>query len=324
MTTGITEIDPADFGGAVAHVAAAQVFEFLTASENVEGTAAVNWYGSEAAGEDLQADVLAMARYINGRPVAGEQVWRWMLIQRIAPARIQSGRFDDLPMASRMAFDLFAAICATAHDKMDVLQIEARKREHYAAAEEAQSGQGLKFEDSIFEQHGSLADQEPHQKQFLEDQKRLDRERAEREGLEELDRQSGGGEPAASAGTPIDDQAAQKPAGISIGTKEGEGHEKGGADQGQEAGSEGGADPGAQGSLHGLPDGGPALHDAAAQAAGEPPAAPDPAGEDAAALADGGAGTLGGADGSAGAEPVKATSTASTKRRKPAKGKSST
>jgi hypothetical protein len=327
--TIIMDIDPADFGGAAAHVAAAQVFEFLTNTEHMGGLRAVAWYGGDREdGEQVQADVLAMARYINGRQMSGEQVWRKALIDGIVPGRIYSGRFEDLPIAQRMAYDMFAIICAAAHDQLDLVQIEISKAEVHAAAMRAAEGSGLKLEDSIFEPHGSLGELEPHQRQYLADQQTIDAQRTEEERLD-AEREATGihdgidGDPPASLspGAPIDDQPpAGKPASISIGIKEGQDHEKETTGQGQEAGAEGGADPGAQGALPDMADDGSAADGTPAPAAGQPagPAAED--GELAAPVADAGAGESGGDDGAAGAEPV----TAPAKPKRPSRGKSKT
>lgn len=286
------QLDPSEFGGAAAHVAAAQVFEFLTNSESELGEPGRTWYGSDDdSGEAIQDDILGLARYVNGRNIPGEQIWRKGVIDEIVTTGIpETGLFADLPLSRRMAFNMFATICAAAHQQLDLVQIETRKAEADAIAAEAH--QGLRLKDSIFEPHGSLSEQDPHQKQFLEDRKAADAQLLEEQAAEPERPPEA---PQTSAGAPIDDAQAdpEKPASISAGIQEGTADEKEVADQGQASGGEAPADPDAQGDVSALSDHEPAAGDGQGGADSQPgqqASEADKAPEVDAALAEPGAG----------------------------------
>jgi hypothetical protein len=261
--TSIIEIDPVDFAGGVAHVAAAQLFEFLSMVERdaSDGAkAAVSWFGGgfSAANEDLQANVIDLARYVGRSGAGGEQLWRWGNINGIVQSGIpESGQFAELALAHRFAFDLFAEIAKIAHRQIDQVQIEIRKLE--AAAIAAENVQALKLEDSIFEPDGSLGDMEPYQEQYLKDQQAADQARLEAEAAALV------AQPEALSIGSVGESEEDKPESISVGKLDGGADEEGNADQGQEAGSEAAPDPSAQGDVSGLSDDGTAASDPAGQ-----------------------------------------------------------
>ncbi|MGI2031955.1 hypothetical protein ACRQ1B_06135 [Rhizobium panacihumi] len=241
----ILEINPADFGGGIAHVAASQLYEFLL-HDQAEGAAAPTWFGN--ASDSVEDDVLAMARYINGFEMSGERLWRWGQIEGVFDTGLTS--YEDLPLPRRMAFEIFADVCATAHHRLASAQDLQRKADASAIA--AENVPGLKLEDSIFEPHGSLGEIEPHQQQYLKDQQQADAAalaaaEAKANEPEEHD--------AFSAGAPIDEENEPgKPASMSAGTQEGSTDETETADQGQAAGGAPAPDPDAQGNVAGLSD----------------------------------------------------------------------
>jgi hypothetical protein len=248
MVMNILELKAADFGGAVAHVAASQLFQFLTEDGDDEDDD-LNWYGSSDTSRTEQ-DVLAMARYINGRKIPAEQLWRWGAIEGILDAGLFVSA-TDLPLPRRMAFEIFNEVCAAAHHRLELAQLEQRKAEIAAKPVEQP---GLKLEDSIFEPHGSLADQEEYQAQWLKDQAKLDEQLLEQQATQTSEQDP----PAFSAGEPIaeDQDEPETPASISVGIQQGRSREKETADQGQGESGEAPADPGAQGDVSDLADDG--------------------------------------------------------------------
>eukprot|EP01031_Cornospumella_fuschlensis_P004140 gene4140-5181_t len=106
----ITEINPIEYGGAIAHVAAAQLFQILTASENMEGPSAVNWFGGEEGQDDAAATVLLLAEYVTKRGAGGERLWIWGSINGLIVEGVpESRQFGDAPLYRRLAFDMFAS-----------------------------------------------------------------------------------------------------------------------------------------------------------------------------------------------------------------------
>lgn len=153
----LLEIDPVDFAGAVAHVAAAKLYQILTESEDE------NWIGCEMQAKDdtnLPQAVDFLARYVAERNPALGQLARYAEMSDV----MASGAIIN--PARLMAFDTFTRIARAEFNRLSDLQAEMA----YVAPPPAQP---IALEDSIFEPHGSLGDQEPHQKQFLADLARV-------------------------------------------------------------------------------------------------------------------------------------------------------
>ncbi len=308
--TSIKEIDPVDFAGGVAHVAAAQLFSFLSTTQNMEGLTAVNWFcGGSNETDDLQRSVTQFADYAVRADAGGEQLWRWGNIQGHVTQDIpDSGSFDELALPYRFAFSLFAEISKIAHRQIDQLQLEIRRAE--AAKEAAANVPALKLEDSIFEEQDGLGDMEPHQAQFLKDQAALDQAATDRAAAAAAEAE----QQALSAGSAGDEADDDRPEAIVLGQQQEEGHEEETADQGQEEGGEDRPDASAQGDVSDLADGDAGSVD---EPAGD---APGEAAEDAAPAQDAADAAGGDGDGDVSgsvsdeAEPEKATTGKSAKR----------
>ena len=161
--TSITEIDPLDFAGGVGHVAAAQLFAFVSRAGGEIGDEDITWYGANTDEQsEIETDVIKLASYIARTNAGGEQLWRWGNIHGLVLENIpESGNFAELPIAHRLAFNMFATVSRVALEQINAVQLELVKAD---AAETPAPAPGLKLEDSIFEPEGSLFEREPHQK----------------------------------------------------------------------------------------------------------------------------------------------------------------
>jgi len=253
----ILDLKAADLGGAIAHVAASQLFLAMTEDEEND-FGPRTWFGSDPDDEDgVEKDVLDMARYVNGRDIPAGQLWRWAAMNGIV---VNEGRdYPAVPLARRLAFEIFTDTCMRTHHRLELAQLDARKLIPLGDASPAPT---LKLEDSIFEQHGSLSDQEAYQKQWLRDQEAADARRLE----EEVARQEAASALTQSVGAPIDETETEKPAALSAGQREEKNNAQEAADAGQEAGDTPPADPGAQGSVSELAGDGGAQPDEPAHA----------------------------------------------------------
>ncbi|MEY9718801.1 hypothetical protein [Sinorhizobium fredii] len=241
----IMQINAIEYGGAIAHVAAAQLFSFLAASDE-EGTGrkwlpggdGSDWFGGGEENEDPAQDILLLAEYAATHGASGERLWIWGCITGLIVTDVPLGqRFADAPLARRFAFDMFASICVQAYQQLTgIQQVELAR-----AAIEQQDNPPIALEDSIFEPTGSMGELEKHSEQFLKDLAAADQARADQAELEQLVDQEQS-EDDAGAGDP----APSIPATMSIGAAApatGGPHEEETADQGQEAGDQAGADP---------------------------------------------------------------------------------
>ncbi len=228
----ITEINAIEYGGAIAHVAAAQLFQILTASENMEGPAAVNWFGGEhGPQEDAAATVLLLAEYVTKRGSGGERLWIWGSVNGLVVVDVPASRqFADVVLARRLAFDMFASVCLRSFEQLTTLQ----EAEFAARQLEQRDNPPIALDDSIFEPTGSLGELEKHAPEFFALQAKADEARAQ--------------------GSADDDQVVEQLAGadsntpppMSIGAAApatGEAHEEEIADQGSKAGGQAGEDP---------------------------------------------------------------------------------
>lgn len=222
----INEINAIEYGGAIAHVAAAQLFQILTVSENMEGPAAVNWFGGEEGPDDGAATVLLLAEYVTKRGAGGERLWIWGSINGLIVVDVpESKQFANVALARRLAFDMFASVCLRSFEQLTTLQEAELAARHL----EQQENPPIKLEDSIFEPTGSLGELEKHAPEFFELQAKADEARAQGDQVDQ----------AQDAG----DQPKTPPPAMSIGAAAGEANEEEIADQGQEAGGATDADP---------------------------------------------------------------------------------
>lgn len=242
----ILEMKASELGGAVGHVAASQLYLAMTDGE-AQPSGPRTWFGSDPADEaGIERDVFDMASYVNGRDIPAEQLWRWCMINGIVVIEVDD--YHALPVARRLAFEVFTDTCMRAHHRIELAQLDAKRLIPHGDAAPAP---GLKLEDSIFEPYGSLGEQEDYQRQFLADQAAADRRRVEEETAVAAAEAAGESQ---SLGAPIDEQQG-KPAGLSAGMKE-DHHEEEAAGAGPALGATPAADPGAQGSVPEVADAG--------------------------------------------------------------------
>lgn len=229
----ITEINAIEYGGAIAHVAAAQLFQILTASENMDGPAAVNWFGGQEGQRDGgAATVLLLAEYVTKRAAGGEQLWIWGEITGLIVEGVpESQQFGDVALARRLAFGMFASVCHRSFEQLTTLQ----EAELAARQLEQRDNPPIALEDSIFEPTGSLGELEKHAPEFFALQAKADEARIQLDDqVEQADReQDAGAQPDALPAMSI---GAAAPA-------TGEANEEAPADQGSEAGDQAGEDP---------------------------------------------------------------------------------
>ncbi|NTA58580.1 hypothetical protein G6L32_08035 [Agrobacterium tumefaciens] len=233
--TDIISIDPVDFAGAIGHLAANGLYAILEGRE-LENE---NWFGGDIA--QSEHDVYILAEYVSRTEASGERLWRFAAIEALT----DDGHYDDVALSRRLAFNLFASTSLQALRELKVVQAALAQ---ILAVAEYKEPPALKIEDSIFEQHGSLGDQEAYQAQWLKDQ-----QAADRRALDDVKAAEEAAAPAdaISLGAPIQTETEDqnRPATLSVGQQEGTTDEKEAADQGQEAGGDAQPDPDAQGSI---------------------------------------------------------------------------
>ena len=266
--TDIISIDPVDFAGAIGHLAANGLYAILE-GRDLENE---NWFGGDVA--QSEHDVYILAEYVSRTEAGGERLWRFAAIEALT----EDGNYDDVALSRRLAFNLFASTSLQALRELKPVQDAAAAALAFATAET--TVEMLKIEDSIFEPHGSLGDQEAYQAQWLKDQQAADqRALDEAKAAEEAEAAAD----AMSLGAPIETETEDqnRPAALSVGQQEGAINEKETADEGQEAGGDAQPDPDAQGSISEL------LGDSdSAEGSDEPVGEAPPASEVAEALAD--------------------------------------
>lgn len=228
----IMQINAIEYGGAIAHVAAAQLFQILSSTENMDGVQAVNWFGG-VPGDGAEGDILLLAEYVVTHGAGGERLWIWGgITSLIVEGMPDSKLYADVDLPRRFAFDMFAAVCLQAYQQLTGIQ----QAELARAAIDVQVIPPLKIEDSIFEPTGSLGELEKHSEQFLKDLAAADQAPAEPDQVEEEQPTT-----FTAAGAPP-----TVPATMSIGAAApatGDANEEETTDQGQEAGNQAGADP---------------------------------------------------------------------------------
>jgi hypothetical protein len=167
MSMDIMEINPIEFGGAVAHIAAGQVFQILSSTENMAGPQSIDWYGSgDQDNNDVATDIMLFADYVAQTAAGGERLWRWGVINGLIMTDVPDGHdYSAVPASRRWAFDMFATISLQGFTQMLTLQNEEKGR--LALEAMANTNQPLALEDSIFEPEGSLGELEKHAPEFF-------------------------------------------------------------------------------------------------------------------------------------------------------------
>lgn len=262
--TDIISIDPVDFAGAIGHLAANGLYAILE-GRDLENE---NWFGGDVA--QSEHDVYILAEYVSRTEASGERLWRFAAIEALT----DDGNYDDVALSRRLAFNLFASTSLQALRELKAVQDALAQ---ILAVAEYKEPPALKIEDSIFEPHGSLGDQEAYQAQWLKDQ-----QAADKRALEETTAAEEAAD-AMSLGTPIETETEDqnRPTALSVGQQEGATDEKETADEGQEAGGDAQPDPDAQGSISELLGDGDS-----AEGSDKPGGEAPPASEVAEALAD--------------------------------------
>lgn len=238
--TDIISIDPVDFAGAIGHLAANGLYAILE-GRDLENE---NWFGGDIA--QSEHDVYILAEYVSRTEAGGERLWRFAAIEALT----EDGNYGDISLSRRLAFNLFASTSLQALRELKAVQDALAQ---ILAVAEYKEPPALKIEDSIFEPHGSLGDQEAYQAQWLKDQQAADRRAFdEAKAAEEAEAAAD----TMSLGAPIETETEDqnRPAALSVGQQEGATNEKETADEGQEAGGEPAADAGAQGSVADMVD----------------------------------------------------------------------
>ncbi|HCJ71011.1 hypothetical protein [Agrobacterium pusense] len=237
--TDIISIDPVDFAGAIGHLAANGLYAILE-GRDLDNE---NWFGGDVA--QSEHDVYILAEYVSRTEAGGERLWRFAAIEALT----DDGNYGDIPLSRRLAFNLFASTSLQALRELKAVQAALAQ---ILAVAEYKEPPALKIEDSIFEPHGSLGDQEAYQAQWLKDQQAADR----RELAAKLMQEAEAAADTMSLGAPIETETEDqnRPTALSVGQQEGATNEKETADQGQEAGGEPTADAGAQGSVADMVD----------------------------------------------------------------------
>lgn len=265
--TDIISIDPVDFAGAIGHLAANGLYAILE-GRDLENE---NWFGGDVA--QSEHDVYILAEYVSRTEASGERLWRFAAIEALT----EDGNYGDIPLSRRLAFNLFASTSLQALRELKAVQDALAQ---ILAVAEYKEPPALKIEDSIFEPHGSLGDQEAYQAQWLKDQQAADRRALDdAKAAEEAEAAA----ETMSLGAPIETETEDqnRPTALSVGQQEGATDEKETANEGQEAGGDAQPDPDAQGSISEL------LGDSGSAEGSDEPVGEDPAASEVAeALAD--------------------------------------
>lgn len=265
--TDIISIDPVDFAGAIGHLAANGLYAILE-GRDLENE---NWFGGDVA--QSEHDVYILAEYVSRTEASGERLWRFAAIEALT----EDGNYGDIPLSRRLAFNLFASTSLQALRELKAVQDALAQ---ILAVAEYKEPPALKIEDSIFEPHGSLGDQEAYQAQWLKDQQAADRRALDdAKAAEEAEAAA----ETMSLGAPIETETEDqnRPTALSVGQQEGATDEKETANEGQEAGGDAQPDPDAQGSISEL------LGDSDSAEGSDEPVGEDPAASEVAeALAD--------------------------------------
>lgn len=233
--TDIISIDPVDFAGAIGHLAANGLYAILE-GRDLENE---NWFGGDVA--QSEHDVYILAEYVSRTEASGERLWRFAAIEALT----EDGNYGDIPLPRRLAFNLFASTSLQALRELKAVQDALAQ---ILAVAEYKEPPALNIEDSIFEPHGSLGDQEAYQAQWLKDQQAADRRALDDAKVAE---EAEAAAETMSLGAPIETEIEDqnRPTALSVGQQEGATDEKETANEGQEAGGDAQPDPDAQGSI---------------------------------------------------------------------------
>ncbi|WP_029061744.1 hypothetical protein [Labrenzia sp. DG1229] len=146
----ILEIDCVSYATRVGYTACLELINLLTDQETGPNASLLE---INLEGEDLEDMVMSMGDYVCVKGCeSGERLFRWLSQQDT-----YEKTWDAAPEELRLALDTFVSVCSKTHTKLRCLQIEAENRRMRPAPTPAP-----KIEDTIFEEHGSLGELEPH------------------------------------------------------------------------------------------------------------------------------------------------------------------
>lgn len=150
----ILEIDCVSYATRVGFTAANELHELLLADPEVPRVdQAALFLPIDVKDEALERAVMNMGAYVCNKGCdSGERMFRWLV--RDCGSDLQ---WEDTPQPTALALETFVSVCSKTHTKLRCLQIEAENRRLRPAPTPAP-----KIEDTIFEEHGTLGELEPH------------------------------------------------------------------------------------------------------------------------------------------------------------------
>lgn len=157
----LTSIEATSVAVAAGQRAAAVLCYLLSAEEDEPGNSIEDWFDPQprpvpaaaaAYYTGLQARVERLGGYVchSADPVSGERLYRWAVIEAIAPR----AEWADQPFARRQAFEIFAATVRAVYLP---LRLEQQRLDRKPAPQQTR----LALEDSIFEPTTSLGELRP-------------------------------------------------------------------------------------------------------------------------------------------------------------------
>ncbi|MBG6158252.1 hypothetical protein IWQ52_004272 [Labrenzia sp. EL_159] len=150
----ILEIDCVSYATRVGFTAANELHELLRMDpEGPHVDQAAPFLPIDVNDEDLEGAVMNMGAYVCNKGCdSGERMFRWLIGD--CGSDLQ---WEDAPQPTVLALETFVSVCSKTHTKLRCLQLAAENRERRPAPTPAP-----KIEDTIFEEHGSLGEMEPH------------------------------------------------------------------------------------------------------------------------------------------------------------------
>ncbi len=123
----LQDLDALALAATTASAGAQQVFENIAGISGTNGLG-LTWFGG-LAGNVQQLGAYAASQQL----MSGERLWRWGVSQGVITIDVpESGNFDDLSEARRVAFKVFVTTFEAAHEQLD------RERLNRAPAEAGQ------------------------------------------------------------------------------------------------------------------------------------------------------------------------------------------
>ncbi|WP_281928511.1 hypothetical protein [Roseibium album] len=150
----ILEIDCVSYATRVGFTAANELHELLQADpEALPFDQSALFLPIDVKDGDLEGTVMDMGAYVCKKGCdSGERMFRWLVGKSG-----EAVQWEDAPQPTVLALETFVSVCSKTHTKLRCLQIEAENRRMRPAPTPAP-----KIEDTIFEEHGSLGELEPH------------------------------------------------------------------------------------------------------------------------------------------------------------------